>query len=70
MEDDKKTPKVNENDEPDFSQHRALINHAMKGEPAQMGQVFANIMTDKINAAIETRRAVVGANLFNSGNEE
>ena len=62
MSDDKKT-EVNENEQ-DFTMHRQLISHAMKGEPAQMGPIFGKLMASKISSAIETRRAEVGANLF------
>ncbi len=64
-----KDTNVQEN-ETEFTQHRALINHAMKGEPAQMTPIFADLMADKIAGAIETRRAEIGANMFAATQED
>lgn len=66
MSDETKETIVNEEEQgPDYSQHRALISHALKGEPAQMGPIFDGIMKDKVAHVMDVKRAEVGANLFN-----
>lgn len=68
--DKENTEQIQENDTPDYTQHRALINHAMKGEPAQMSQIFSNIMSDKIAGAIQDRRVEIGQNLFTGASQK
>jgi len=48
----------------DFSGHRQIISHALKGEPAQIAPIFNSLVRDKISDRMETTRAEVGANMF------
>ena len=48
----------------DMSQHRIMISHALKNEPAQMKPILNQIVRERIAQSMEVRRAEIGANLF------